>query len=118
MNAVSCASPGNCTIGGTYFDHAEDWQAFVVTEKNGTWGKPLEISAAGLRIQGPIDSAEIDFVACERPGACDAIGDYQAMPRRSCSASPSGTAAGARSPSLRVSRRSACGLGAGEWEFP
>lgn len=38
---MSCRSPGNCTAAGTYPTTNADGnqQEFVVSEKNGTWGK-------------------------------------------------------------------------------
>lgn len=38
IDALSCATPGNCSAGGHYTDSAQDRQAFVVTEKGGTYG--------------------------------------------------------------------------------
>ncbi|HEX7994871.1 MAG TPA: hypothetical protein VF506_13180, partial [Streptosporangiaceae bacterium] len=45
--SVSCGSAGNCTVGGDYEDRAGDGQGFVVSERNGVWGKAIEVP--GLR---------------------------------------------------------------------
>ncbi len=37
--SVSCASAGNCAAGGFYKDSSGHLQVFVVSEKNGSWGK-------------------------------------------------------------------------------
>ncbi len=42
-NSISCTSAGNCVAGGVYSTGGESpqgSQAIVVTERNGTWGKP------------------------------------------------------------------------------
>src|SRR5258706_548321 len=39
VGSVSCASAGNCAAGGSYTDTAGHQQAFVVSERNGTWGE-------------------------------------------------------------------------------
>ena len=39
IRSVSCASAGNCSAGGLYSDSSGHWQAFVVSQVNGTWGK-------------------------------------------------------------------------------
>ena len=42
VNAVSCASAGNCSIGGSYYDSA-NIQAFVGSEVNGIRGKAVKV---------------------------------------------------------------------------
>jgi hypothetical protein len=77
MNAVSCSSAGNCSAGGTYYDHADTWHAFVVTQTNGTWGKAEETSGiTNLHVHGKINWSEIDFLSCRSAGTCSAVGDY------------------------------------------
>src|ERR1700683_2969615 len=41
--AVSCSSPGNCSADGNYTDRLLRQQAFVVNEKNGSWGNAIEV---------------------------------------------------------------------------
>jgi hypothetical protein len=72
---VSCSSPGNCAAGGTYssdaFGHT---QAFVVSEKNGTWGRAIEVPGlAALNING---QANLYSLSCGSAGNCAAVGDY------------------------------------------
>jgi hypothetical protein len=43
---VSCGSAGNCTAGGYYHEASGHYQAFAVTENNGTWGSAMEVAAA------------------------------------------------------------------------
>src|ERR1700683_4035860 len=47
--AVACSSPGNCSADGNYTDRTGHQQAFVVNEKNGSWGKAIQ----GPRLAAP-----------------------------------------------------------------
>jgi hypothetical protein len=70
--SVSCASPGNCTAGGFYNGvSAYDQHPFVVSEKNGRWG----------RLTVPKTSGQIvSSVSCWRAGDCVAAGWGQPSP--------------------------------------
>ena len=72
--SLSCASAGNCAAGGPYRDSTGHAQAFIVTERNGRWGKAAEVpGTANLNTGG---SAEVDSVSCPSPGNCVAGGSY------------------------------------------
>jgi hypothetical protein len=72
---VSCSSPGNCAAGGIYTTDASGHsQAFVVSEKNGTWGKAIEVP--GLAALNTGDEAQIASLSCGSAGNCAAGGDY------------------------------------------
>ena len=43
---ASCGAAGNCTAGGYYHDSSGHYQAFTVTENNGTWGAAREVARA------------------------------------------------------------------------
>ncbi|HEX6933266.1 MAG TPA: hypothetical protein VF162_14065 [Streptosporangiaceae bacterium] len=64
LNSVSCASPGNCAVGGDY-----DLGVFVAIEKNGVWGKETSVPGA-LRVE------EVHSVSCASAGSCVAGGSY------------------------------------------
>lgn len=74
VQSVSCASAGNCVAGGDYLDAARHDQAFLVTEKNGTWGKAFEVPGSGALNKGGI--AGVDSVSCPSAGNCAVGGDY------------------------------------------
>ncbi|HEX9553820.1 MAG TPA: hypothetical protein VF983_11500 [Streptosporangiaceae bacterium] len=75
VSSVSCASPGNCAAGGDYrADAAGRAQAFVVSEKNGSWGTAQQV--AGNLSTGPGGDAGVDTVSCGSPGNCAAGGQY------------------------------------------
>jgi hypothetical protein len=74
VESVSCASAGNCAAGGYYTDGPNSRQAFVVSEKNGTWGKAIEIPHLGALNMG--EDVQGFSVSCGAAGNCVAGGDY------------------------------------------
>jgi hypothetical protein len=76
ISSVSCASPGNCSAGGYYTDSfsTNHQQAFVVSEKNGTWGTAREVPGTAALNQGGL--AQITSVSCAAAGNCSAVGFY------------------------------------------
>jgi hypothetical protein len=78
LNSVSCGSAGNCAVGGDYTDGSGHLQGFVVSEKNGTWGKAIEVPGLGtLNKGGP---ASVTSVSCASAGNCAAGGNYTDRP--------------------------------------
>jgi hypothetical protein len=75
INSVSCASPGNCSAGGSYTSNsALAVQAFAVDEINGTWGTAKQVpGSAALNTGG---NATITSVSCPAAGTCSAVGNY------------------------------------------
>jgi hypothetical protein len=71
---LSCASAGNCGIAGAYIDSHGKTQAFVETEKNGTW-QPARAVAAALNAGGDAIAA---VITCPSAGNCTAGGAYSA----------------------------------------
>jgi hypothetical protein len=74
ITSVSCAAAGNCSAGGTYQDLSGALQAFVVTQRNGLWGKAVEVP--GLAALNKGGTAEISEVSCAAAGSCSAGGFY------------------------------------------
>jgi hypothetical protein len=78
VKSVSCPSAGNCAAGGYYFDGSWHYQAFVVSEQNGTWLKAVEVPGSGaLNTNG---DARVESVSCASAGNCVASGSYNAIP--------------------------------------
>jgi hypothetical protein len=74
VDAISCPSAGNCVAGGSYADGAGHTQVFVVSERNGWWGKAIEVpGTAALNVGG---SASVDAISCPSAGNCGAGGVY------------------------------------------
>src|SRR5215472_13122251 len=75
VNEVSCGSAGNCAAGGLYSDRSGHGQAFVASQRNGTWRKAIEVpGTAALNAGG---SAVVDSVSCGSAGNCAAGGLYK-----------------------------------------
>jgi hypothetical protein len=85
VTSVSCASAGNCAAGGNYQDKSERTQGFVVTERNGNWGKAIEVPGLGALNAGatPFNGdANVDAVSCASAGNCAAGGYYSTRGQR------------------------------------
>jgi len=72
VSSVSCASAGNCAAGGIYNDGFRDTQAFVASQRNGRWGKAIEVP--GMAALNPGGAAWIWSVSCASAGNCAAGG--------------------------------------------
>lgn len=74
VDTVSCAAPGDCSAGGDYSGVDDSSQAFVVTERDGRWGRTIEVpGSARLNTGG---DAETEAVSCAAAGSCGAAGEY------------------------------------------
>jgi hypothetical protein len=80
VRSVSCSSAGNCAAGGFYVDSTPSAQGFVVSERNGAWGRALEVPGLGSLNAG--DNAEVLSVSCPSAGNCGATGYYNDIPGR------------------------------------
>jgi hypothetical protein len=70
LESVSCGAAGNCAAGGLYTDSRCHYQGFVVSEKNGRWGRAIEVP--GLRALNTNGDAGVFSVSCASPGNCAA----------------------------------------------
>jgi hypothetical protein len=76
VGAVSCASAGNCAVGGSYGEvHGTGYQGFVAVEKNGIWGRAIKVPGLGALVTGR--SSAVDSMSCASPGNCAAGGVYE-----------------------------------------
>jgi hypothetical protein len=73
LASVSCDAPGDCVAGGSY-KAATGNEAFVVREKNFTWGTATELPGTGALNKG--GDARVTSVSCRAPGSCSAGGHY------------------------------------------
>ena len=74
VSSVSCAAPGNCVAGGSYYDDRGNSQGFVAVQKNGVWGRVIEMPGPGTLNTGM--EAEVSSVSCAPAGTCAAGGRY------------------------------------------
>jgi len=59
--ALSCASAGNCSAGGYWFDSVGN-HAFVADEVNGTWGSAVQVPGTAALNAG--ENGQLDSVSC------------------------------------------------------
>ncbi len=94
LESVACTSSGNCVAVGSYTDAnattdtsgSEDFQAMIVTETSGVWGRASELALpAGALTPATCEStsncstgqtADLESVTCTSPGSCVAVGHY------------------------------------------
>ena len=77
VDSVSCGAAGNCVAVGDYIDGGANSQGFVVSEKNGVWGKAIDPPGlAALNNGSAGGNAEVDSVSCTSAGNCTAVGTY------------------------------------------
>ena len=72
FSSLSCPSAGNCTLAGSYHNSSGASPAFVISERNGRWGKSIAISGIG-----------IESLSCPTPGNCAASGSISTNPQES-----------------------------------
>ena len=75
VSSVSCARPGDCDAGGEYTQAPSGQQGFVVSEKDGAWGRAEEIPGLAALRTGRF--ASVLSLSCARPGDCGAGGFYE-----------------------------------------
>lgn len=76
LDAVSCASVGNCSAVGSYLDSSDNGDGVLLTETAGTWATGVE---ATLRAHGATTiprGVDLLSVSCPSPGNCTAVGSY------------------------------------------
>jgi hypothetical protein len=77
VDAVSCASPGNCSAGGRYLTGSDfNAAAFVVDETDGVWGKAQPVAGPSSPAYPDYADADVLSVSCTSPGDCSAGGFY------------------------------------------
>ena len=76
VNMVSCTSAGNCAAGGSYKNKTGHAEGFVISERNGTWGKAIEVPGLAS-LAPPAGSTRINAVDCTSAANCVAAGGYQ-----------------------------------------
>jgi hypothetical protein len=79
LQALSCASSGNCSAIGGYDDGLGDSQGLLATETDGKWKGAVEAQPpAGAAVE-PFklsDGGGLADISCPAPGDCTAIGRY------------------------------------------
>ena len=68
VNSISCSSPGNCSLVGTYEDSSLFSQAFTADQVDGVWQNASSVA-------GATSGSTLLSVSCWADGECVAIGD-------------------------------------------
>jgi hypothetical protein len=71
---VSCASAGNCTAVGWYYDSSYFFRGLLLTETAGTWAPGTEAPVPANAAANP--DVMLRSVSCGSAGNCTAIGQY------------------------------------------
>ncbi len=74
VNGLSCTAPGDCSVGGNYYDNLDNQQVFVADEVNGVWQNAVEVpGTAALNANG---YAQVGGLSCYSAGNCSVGGFY------------------------------------------
>jgi hypothetical protein len=73
LGSVSCASAGNCTAAGRYYDSSNSRQGLLVSKSARTPGTGVEATLADI---APDPYVGLGSVSCASAGNCTAVGDY------------------------------------------
>jgi hypothetical protein len=75
IEGLSCASPGDCTAVGEYYDSAIDEpEIFLLIETNGAWGTAMQ--ARPPTNAEPDTNMIVSGVSCGSVGNCAVVGEY------------------------------------------
>lgn len=75
IEGLSCASPGNCTAVGEYYDGAVDEpEIFLLIETEGTWGTAVQAEPPANA--HPNWNTIVKGVSCGSVGNCAVVGEY------------------------------------------
>ena len=78
LAAVSCVSPGNCSVAGSFEQVGDLSQVWVASQHNGSWGSAgtvinlLNLNAGGV--------SDVTGLSCATVGSCGMVGYYYAGP--------------------------------------
>jgi hypothetical protein len=72
--SVSCAPAGSCAAGGYYTYGGGNQQGFVAVERNGRWGKAIQVP--GLAALNTGGNAGVSSVSCPSAASCAVGGGY------------------------------------------
>lgn len=77
LDSVSCASAGNCSVVGSYWDSSATGDGLLLSETDGSWSAGVE---AVLPSDASTTNGFVEFasVSCASVGNCTAVGLYNA----------------------------------------
>jgi hypothetical protein len=71
--ALSCGSPGNCVLSGTYTTRTGNDAPYVASQENGVWGPVRTFPAIVAEASG---GAGVNSMSCQPSGACTGTGTW------------------------------------------
>jgi hypothetical protein len=74
LNAVSCASAGDCAAVGTYVDGSDSPEGLLLTERAGAWATGVEAPLPANAVAN--SKVALSQVSCASAGNCSAVGEY------------------------------------------
>ena len=76
LAAISCVSPGNCSVAGSYESIGDVSQVWVASQHNGSWG--IASTVLGLLSLNAGGISDVTGVSCASVGSCGMVGYYYA----------------------------------------
>jgi LPXTG-motif cell wall-anchored protein len=76
FEAVSCASAGNCTAVGKFYNADNGSEAFTMTSTGGVWGQATPAVFAS-DVQSAVPDTQFTVVSCVSAGNCTAAGHFK-----------------------------------------
>jgi|GEM_PF-655025 len=76
VSSISCASTGNCLVGGVYTTNGIDYQGYITEEKNGVWSPAAQ--PAGFAALNAWNNGYVNNVSCAAAGYCTIVGTFTA----------------------------------------
>ncbi|MGP8008934.1 MAG: fibronectin type III domain-containing protein [Acidimicrobiales bacterium] len=76
IQTISCASPGNCTAAGYYYDANGKQQPFTLQSTADKWALPVEASFGSVAVRVNLPDISFFDIDCTAPGTCTAVGSF------------------------------------------
>ncbi len=74
LSSVSCASAGDCSAVGSYYDSVGSEPGLLLTETSGTWQTGIQVPLPANANTTPM--VDLSSVSCASAGDCSAVGSY------------------------------------------
>lgn len=80
LNSISCASAGNCSATGSYFESPQKTHLVLLTEKAARWTRGIDPALPADAATGAAqDDLGVNSISCSSPGNCTAAGTYSGI---------------------------------------
>jgi hypothetical protein len=80
LNSISCASPGDCSAVGSYFDRSLKTHLVLLTETAGRWARGIRAALPAKTVAAAVQAElDVNSVSCSSAGNCTAAGTYSGL---------------------------------------